>query len=53
MDKHFLPFMFCMIAFGALCAFIGKSYAGDKQCTVTITDMRGVRHVLRGVADET
>lgn len=52
MNDNFFRFMFCMIAFGALCAFIGKSYAGDKQCTVTITDMRGVRHVLRGVADE-
>ena len=52
MDKHFLYFMFCMIIFGALCAFIGKSYASDRQCTVTITDMRGVQHVIKGVADD-
>jgi hypothetical protein len=52
MDKQFLPFIFCIIAFGSLCAFIGKSYASDRQCTVTITDMRGVQHVIKGVADE-
>jgi hypothetical protein len=51
MNKQFLPFIFCMIAFGMLCAFVGKSYASEKACTVTITDMRGVQHVITGMAD--
>ena len=53
MDKQFLPFIFCLIAFGSLCAFIGKSYAGDRECTVTIKDHQGAYHVLKGVSDET
>jgi len=51
-DKQFLPFLLCLIVFGALCAFVAKSYADDKQCTITLKDHQGAYHQMTGKADD-
>ena len=50
--KDFLGTMTLIAVFGFICFMFGYSTAKEnKACTVTITDMQGVRHQIKGVAD--
>ena len=51
MDKNFIPVILCVFILGMVLQHIIDSE--NKNCTVTITDMRGVQHVITGKADET
>lgn len=48
-----LAVMFSLIIFFAGMYVQHSLDADDKECTVTIKDMRGTYHVLKGVADAT
>lgn len=49
-DLVFIITSLCIFFFGM---FIQHSMdTEDRNCTVTITDMRGVQHVITGKADE-
>ncbi len=51
MNINFEGLFTLLIVFG-IGMVIGLASNKDKNCTVTITDMRGVQHVIKGVADE-
>ena len=56
MNNIFEKVLFGVLVAAVTLALLSLSYAifkksNTEQCTVTITDMQGVRHQIKGVAD--
>jgi hypothetical protein len=47
----FITYIIVWIGGALVAASISQSYYENKQCTIIITDMQGVQHVIRGKAD--
>ena len=51
MDK-FIGYFLILLGGLIIWLSLSQSYYENKQCTITITDMQGVQHVIKGKADD-